>query len=722
MNRIPNVSVRRVLPRLQVLVSVAALAACVAVLTVFAHHDYVRTVLWGGAILTSAVGWGAIVARFLYGSSSRVDCGLLAALGMAFHLLLGGILATLSLVSVRSCYAVVALGVALFALEAGRCIAPQPAPPGSEPADDPRPVGPRVAAIIVIFSLGVAVLHYLGAAAERPANIIDDYQAYFSFPNQLLATGTLIEPFSSRRIDSYGGQSYLQALVLAFSTVYRIGLLDNGICFLVLAGLVIGWVREKRSFPFAVGLPALLGLLTLHYYDLNHNAASEFSGAVFFLACFRILDRPRNGDDRVWPNAVALALVASAASTLRQSNLAAAALIPAAYYAARMVHDGGARRRWANEAALAALLTFALLLPWMVLAYRSSGTPLYPLILGNGAEEYVSLEPISNLEKARYFVMASLYPGRLPGLLLVFVAGLLVPRRVSPALRASLVGSALATILLLYTLAAADAVDGTDRYIFPFGLAYFLAVLVVVSGAMAYSTKTRRYVIASAMVVGALVLPLIQTRNMLGQSYAADANAVRTALTGRSKSTADDDVYMALQNAVPEHAAILVMLDQPFRLDFRRNRILLWDQPGAASPAPHVPVGQGPEALAEYLLGQGVRYVAYCDGPSPEDIRDIARIYRLGQGVRYVAYCDAGTSSQYKQSWENFNRGPAPPRDGRSNGPALRHIARLYMDIFANLQKLSAMRKQIYADRGMKVLDLATRALTEGSREQVPPG
>ena len=485
--------VRSVLRRPRVLVSVAALAVCVAVPTVLVHHDYIRTVLWGGAILVSAVGWGAIVARRLYGDDARVGWGLEAALGMAVHLALGGLLAMLSLVSVTTSYVAVTLGVALFALEACRRAAAEAAPPGSDSRKGTGPGGPSIARGVVVVFFGVALLHYLGMAAERPANIIDDFQAYFSFPKQLLATGTLIEPFSSRRIFAYGGQSYLQALVLAFSTVFRIGLLDNGICVLVLAGLVVGWVRERPRFPVAVAIPALLGLLTLHYYDLNHNAASEFSGAVFFLAMFRVLDRPRRAGESAWANALALALVASAACTLRQSNLAAAALIPAAYYGLRMVRERDARRRWALEAALAALFSLALLLPWMVMTYRSCGTPLYPLIVGNGAQNLLSSgpNPISDAGKARYFITASLYPGRLPGLLLAFTAGLLVPSRASFALRASLAGTALAIIMLFNALAIAHLIDATDRYLFPYGLAYFLAASLIVTGAVAHPRRSR---------------------------------------------------------------------------------------------------------------------------------------------------------------------------------------------------------------------------------------
>jgi hypothetical protein len=390
---------------------------------------------------------------------------------------------------------------------------------------------------------------------------------------------------------------------------------------------------------------------------------------------------------------LALALLASAACTLRQSNLPAAALIPAAYYGLRMVREGDARLRWAQEAALAALFSVALLLPWMVLAYRSCGTPLYPLILGNGGHNTLGSgpSPASTRQKGNYFVMASLYPGRLPGLLLAFTAGLLVPCRASLALRASLAGTALAIIMLFNGLASPNMIDATDRYLFPYGLAYFLAAALVAVGAMAYpAMKPARSVIAMALVVGALVLPLVQRPDNIMNFYVGemkDIVAERADPYRFHHGDPGDAVYAALQRAVPEHAKLLVMLDQPFRLDFKRNRILLWDEPGAVSPPPHLPIGQGPDALARYLLGRGVRYVAYCDGPSQEYVTTVQTqaLNRLSQGIRYVAYCDRGLL-------------PEDPKPRNA--------------VVEDLEKLAATRKQLYADKGTYVLDLATPAPT----------
>lgn len=658
----------------------AALVLCVLVPLGRVRHDYLRTVLWSGAILASSVGWGEIVVRRLHGKDARVGWGLEAALGMAVHLALGGVLAMLSRVSTWTIYGTVVLGVALFALESWRRAGAEIASPS--PA---RGAGSPSSAdiVVIVLAFGLALVHFVGMAAERPGDAWDDYEAYLSFPKQLLATGTLVEPFSPRRLASFGGQPYLQALVLAFSTSLRLGVLDNGICVLVLLGLAVGWVRERAHLPIAVAAPALFLLVTLPYQP--HNAASELSGAVFFLAIFRLLDRPGRADARPAANGLALALVLHAACTLRQSNLAAAALIPAAYYLLQLVRERGARWRWARETAFAALFTGVLLVPWMVLSYRSCGTPLYPLIFGNGVSNFGNFEPVTTVEKARFLVMASLYPGPLPGLLLALGAGLLLPSRTSPALRASLAGTGAAILVLFNVFASADDVNSTHRFLFSYGLGYFVAVSLVAAGAVAHRRTIRGgTAIALAAVAGALVQQLSSGRDTLGALYLADIDAINADVRKPAHPGPDsaDARYAALQSAVPEHETLLVMLDQPFRLDFKRNRIYSWDQPGGSSPKPHLPIGQGPDELAQYLLDHGVRYVAYVHGDSPE----------------------------YNGTWEDRARKPAGRRDGKSRSAQMRAMALYYVDIFANLKALTASRKQLYTEGGTHVLDLATRS------------
>src|SRR5262249_55024876 len=69
--------------------------------------------------------------------------------------------------------------------------------------------------------------------------------------------------------------------------------------------------------------------------------------------------------------------------------------------------------------------------------------------------------------------------------------------------------------------------------------------------------------------------------------------------------------YEIMQNSVPEKAIFLARLEYPFLLNFSRNQIFLTDYVGGASPPPGIPLYQGPEPLAEYLLAKKVKYVAY---------------------------------------------------------------------------------------------------------------
>jgi hypothetical protein len=686
------------------------MAAAACVLVPFGHprHEYLRTVVWAGVVLASAIGWGSGLARFLFGTDVRLGWGLEAALGLAVHLALGGVLAMLSLVSSRTTYVTVGVGVALCTVVGWARARRQPGL--AELPRRTRPASVADATVLVLF-FGIALLHAVGMAGERSANMWDDLEAYFSFAKQLLGSGTLIEPFSVRRIAAYGGQPYLHALVLVYSSVFRLGVVDNGICFLVLGGLALGWVRERPRLRTAVAAPALVGLVALPH--LPHNSASELSSAVFFFALFRVLDRPRGrpaGEDRARGgadptgprsprpesprapgdaarNALAIGLAAFGACTLRQSNLVPAAAIPAAWYAVRILRDRGRRWGWAREAGFVALFTTALLLPWMILAYRSSGTALYPAFQGNAVKEFGLFEPITRTEVAKFFVACVLFPGRLPGALFAFTAGLLQPRhRRNDALRASLAGTAAGAVALFLTLAQADDLDSTGRYFLPLELGYYLSACVAVAGAVRSGGSARGgALIAISFIVGALALQLSSGRDTLQTIYLGDIDAISAELDKPAQRDPDpaDAPYAALQQTIPEHEKLLVMLDEPFRLDFKRNRILSWDQPGSASPKPKIPIGEGPEALAQYLQRVGVRYLAFhIGGSSPE--------YQLN-------------------TWEAWLKPGAPSgRDLRSRRPQLHAMARFYVDVLTNLPKLAASRKQLYADGGTYVLDLAT--------------
>ena len=130
--------------------------------------------------------------------------------------------------------------------------------------------------------------------------------------------------------------------------------------------------------------------------------------------------------------------------------------------------------------------------------------------------------------------------------------------------------------------------------------------------------------------------------------------------------------YARMQQAVPAGEPLLTRLEYPFTLDFSRQAVFVADYPGGSSPPPGMPSFQGAEALAAYLLGRGVRYVAYS--------------YRSEAG---------------------FDRGRWGHRLGEGTHPWTRAQARLAFDFQRSLDELGRTRARIHDDGDVFVLDLA---------------
>jgi hypothetical protein len=103
-----------------------------------------------------------------------------------------------------------------------------------------------------------------------------------------------------------------------------------------------------------------------------------------------------------------------------------------------------------------------------------------------------------------------------------------------------------------------------------------------------------------------------------GQLYAWAAGRPYTIFPEEEDATADRGklraVARAMQDAVPPGRPILVRLDTPFLLDFRRNPIWVMDHPGLCGPPPGAPQPATVSAWTRYLRSAGVAFVAYAYG------------------------------------------------------------------------------------------------------------
>ena len=186
-------------------------------------------------------------------------------------------------------------------------------------------------------------------------------------------------------------------------------------------------------------------------------------------------------------------------------------------------------------------------------------------------------------------------------------------RRPGAPLTALAVACTLGFVELVHAFSLSDP-PNLWRYAFGFMTAWTVVAIVEPSHQPDAAVTTPA--LARLIALVALLTQLAITAPSMISSY---ANLARD-LDGAHRGPAAEEIaapralYAELQAATPPGATLAVLLDQPFLLDYRRNDIINVDTPGYVSPAPGWPAFAGPEALATYLRGQGIRYYAFVRG------------------------------------------------------------------------------------------------------------
>ena len=636
-----------------------------------------RGTLWGVALLVAMAGWGGLVERLVL-RDHRVDLGLRIAWGAAALLAAGGLLCLVSAATTPVAFALVLGGLVLSLIDVARA---------------PRALGIRMMAWLRLYPpvvflpllglAGLALIHVLAGAAGTHLNQNDDQIAYMTYPAKILATGTLLDPFSMRRITAYGGQSFLQALTVAgAASPLQISLFDCGLSLAMVLLLIMGAIGERtpRASRLVTALLPLLFMLTLP--SVRMNTASEMSGVAFFLALFRTATS-RTIRERPASAAVLLGLLGAGACTLRHSYLVPVAVFMVVLYLpnarAALWAAGSERRRLLREIGLAAGLLVLFLLPWAALAWRSNRTLLFPFMTGTYHASYNGFTTHatgSERLKSLWLNIGHCHPvTTIPFFLL---AGMLIPgRRTRDALPALLWASFVGFVAVVLSVPLATRYDLT-RYYYGFSVA---AVLATILTALSTPWRARggavrmRAALPLVLTVVAIVGQVQESHGILFRTFDDEVSAIARA--GERPSTLDDQgqSYRQLQASIPAGAPLLVMLDDSYWLDFKRNPINLVDLPGASSPAPGMPLDDD-ENLASYLQKKGYRYLAF---------------------VRANA-----SKSLYKRDvWRNHLS---------SSEQIWRLTAPFYLSAFDRFDGLAKSRKHLFDDGHMVALDLAQPA------------
>jgi len=594
-------------------------------------------------IIASFVGWGRLVSAAIFGSSIG-DWPFQAAWGLSLLAVIGGVFNALGCVSATINTALIITGFLLLLI---------PRVSRLERQWIQKLRGMRWAELLSFACLAIAsliaIVLSLYPLIWEPQ---DDPIAYASFPRKMLETGSLIEPFSFRRIVGFGGYQYLQTFAYPFLSHGALHVLDRGIMTSLVAAALTCFARRRLalSWPLAslAGLAGLVGLgfLARPWLRMNLAPAAIFS----FLSLSLLETFELTSERRTMPRlrrAVILALLIAGLLSLRANALAIAGSLLLILVLAEQFTESrtSSLRGRLGFLIQVAILSGLLLLPWSLALYQSSGTVFFPVFKGNYNPAISMSVPFDLVSYLQLLVNRSLC-SELPILVALMVAGLAfraMPRSVVCFCVAAVVTS-LATISA-FNLAEPNALH---RYYFPFtsvafilaGSAWLAFLLPRVSQSSTWlrmceswskwrphiQRRTVRWTaglaIGLAVSAGSFGLltkaaggvdwhrhrdwrTLSLERSLEGRAVGAYAAAVRSVN------------YDAALATIPEGARVLAEVDAPFLLDYRHHDILLIDDIAVVSPFPHFPVNRGPEELASYLRSLAIDYVMYVKSSLP---------------------------------------------------------------------------------------------------------
>ena len=602
-----GVHARQLLPVVAAAVAIAWLASYV--LPGRPRNPLVETTTWSLLVVVAFAGWGSLV-KYVVARREHVDLGLRVVWGASALCALGGLLAVFAWMARGAVLLLVesglVLAVAALVFERAR-LAARLQVLARQTRREP------LLALVVVALAALVALHYVAGVADVRHHPYDDDIAYLAFVRKMLDTGTLLEPFSLRRLSSLGGQTFFLELVGVRAGASESNTFDRSISVLMIVLLIAGHRAQSRRLPWFVAVVTIALVLLLPSVAIN--TASYYSGVAFFLGLYRTVTWSGRRERKAWASALPIALVGAATCTLRQNYLLVAAAMLALMYGFRFFAAKGPLRWRLEETLCAAALSVLFLVPWFVLAWQSNRTFFYPVMLGtaNAAMQFQSgsSTPMRELHLQLWTFLEGL---PLKTLALFLVAGAIV-READPRkpLRSFLLGSIAGYVALVHGLTQGEPAN-IARYAFGFLMALAIAVVLSTTTTRVAFVLERPQVAAGLAIFGVLI-GLVESRGELFKYYGRATRDIddRYHCAPRSPDTDPPEtaLYQRLQRSAPEAARMAVLLDEPYHLDYARNPVWNLDMPGYSSLPPGMPYFQGSERVEAYLRGLGVRYVAY---------------------------------------------------------------------------------------------------------------
>ena len=257
-------------------------------------------------------------------------------------------------------------------------------------------------------------------------------------------------------------------------------------------------------------------------------------------------------------------------------------------------------------------LTFALLIPLMIVSWESSRTPMFPFFKGYFVEKYIYFDSGEGfLTDARIALefMASPEIG-------VMLVGLVLALFLPGEARKLAICVAFSALLMVFLSTARTSGTAKSwlmdlyRYSFPFaayGLYWVLAKWVENDPGGKWFRNPALAGLALVVFWSSQLVPAAKEMQVQWQVLGKLSEGFQFQVAQL------EPYYKQLQERVPRGERIFSVVDAPYLLDYKRNTIHNVDMIGFATVPPGMPFGKGSAALKDYLTGLGYKYALCVD-------------------------------------------------------------------------------------------------------------
>lgn len=576
--------------------------------------NFFQILLWAVFLSIGYYGWGGLILAALSRSEfSELGWAARTALGMCASVLLGSVLMVFRFANTAGLMALALVGFCFGAFyifeKISKALLSEKKPVKGKKSVQEKPDLGWLFLLVPGLFTALAFATAIFWPLQYDPN--DDWIGYLSFPEILLQTGTLIEPFSQRRIMGLCGQSILLAQIMIVAPPESAHLLDRGFGVVLLFGLLVEATRQTNLRWQWLRALVILAAVTASVPRIN--TGSSQLGIALILAFALVVSKLQEVKTWSWWQSLVPALVLAGASSLRPTYAMAGGGILIVYILWSTV-SAPPKDRVARIMPLiqTGALTLALLIPLMISSWESSRTPMFPFFRGHAVEKYLYFNSGEGfLTDARIALeyMATPEIG-------VMLAGLVLAFFLSGETRRLAVCVAFTALLMVFLSTAKTSgtarswVMDLYRYSFPlaaFGLYWVLAKFVEMNPGGKWFRHPALAGVALLVFWSTQLVP------------AAKEVQVQWQVLGKLNEGFKFQVaqleafYKQLQVQVPRGEKIFAVVDAPYLLDYNRNTIHNIDMIGFATVPPGMPFGNGPEALKKYLLDLGYKYILCVD-------------------------------------------------------------------------------------------------------------